>query len=1382
MKHINYIIPILISILLSNKLHSQCNSLAPWRAAYNVWSGGGGGGGPLTPAQAMSNGSLKVPANLLKTNDPNHLLYATSFQFRDTVCITDNFTFETRIRNVQALGGVSAYDTRIEIIGSGMNAGASLIDIMDISWAQPYTSAWVGGTSITNQLGLMVNLQSWSVIKMEFRNGTLYYFKDNVEFFQLPYAGNICNIYGFNYSFKGSGEIDWIRLTDSYNNIVYFEDFNDCNNFATFPPCDTPVLTTSFTPPSCTNNALSLQVNSNSTQPLQYNWIGPNGFSSSLPNPTINTPTLANEGTYIVTGSSNYCNPPVKDTIVVNFPASYQNKSQIFSACQGASVTLPGGTVVNTSGTFIDTIVNNPNIKCYDIISSQVTIQAPQVNAGPDQLICYGNTAQLNATGNNILSYSWDAHSTLSALNIPNPIASPTQTTTYIVRSKVKVGTNLVVNGDFEQGNTGFSSAYNFYPPNTAGFTQGQYSVTSTPTASNSGFSNCGDHTTGSSNMLLVDGACGNNGIPSNAMLWCQTIPIAPNTDYAFSAWMTNVFSGPASSTLLFTINGVPIGNPPSTNTTTCVWGEFYVVWNSGNATSANICIAEGTGVCSGNDFAVDDISFYQICDAIDSITVKVDRVQASFTDSTQVNCFGRNTGSATITPFNGIAPFSYAWSNGQNTSVATNLTAGTYIVTITDSAGCTQNNSITITQPPLLTNTITQTQANLCNGNASAAIANNTSGGTGAYSYLWNNGSTTSTINNLAAGFYKVEIRDANNCVIYDSIQIAQPTTLNHSLAISSPILCHGNTTNINTSVSGGTAPYSFLWNNGSITQNLTNINSGVYYIEIKDNNNCSALDTINITEPSLLTNTINQTSPILCNGDLTGINLNATGGTAPYVYTWNNGATSQNLNNITAGTYTIQINDNNNCTLFDTLIINQPPLLTHTLSAALNPLICFGDLTNINVGVNGGTAPYTFNWNTGATSASLTSIPAGFYRVEIQDANNCLNIDSVTITQPNLITSNYNAIFCNTSSYNLPSGRTITNSGVYIDTIATINGCDSIITLDIQLSNIVASINGVNNISCYGLNDGSATAQVNGGILPYSFQWSDNQTTTTAHNLSAGNYSVIIQDDVNCRDTLTIQITEPTELKVNTSPAQSFCQGNSTHISASANGGVEPYSISWSNNNTSWSQQVQPSSTTVYNATVTDKNGCSKSSNVTITVFPNPVANFNLDPEDIVVFGSPISIIDNSSGADNRLWNLGDGTTTLDKDLFTHMYENEGVYCIELETYSIHGCYDSRIKCIEVKPELVVYIPNSFTPNDDKLNQHFRIVSRGFKTITMSIFNRWGEEMIRLEGDQPVIIGWDGTYNGHPAQEGTYMYKIELWDLKNERHLYYGPINLIR
>ncbi len=1069
----------------------------------------------------------------------------------------------------------------------------------------------------------------------------------------------------------------------------------------------------------------------------------------------------------------------IRDTVTKQITIFDNARStQQVSLCAGGTYVRPNGGIASTQGTYIDTLQNASFRGCDSIVTTNITIMNAVVNAGNDQLICYGNTAQLNATGTNILNYTWDPDPTLSATNIPNPIASPLTTTTYTVRSRVRMGNNLVVNGDFSQGNTGFSSGYSYL---TGTLSQGQYTITTNPTLHNSGFSSCGDHTTGSSNMLLADGACGTNGVPSNTLLWCQTITVTPNTDYAFSAWMANVLNAQASSTLLFTINGVPIGNPPSTAVAACQWAEFYVVWNSGSATTANICIAEGTGVCSGNDFAIDDISFYQICDAVDNVTVRVDRVLASFTDSTQVSCFGFNDGDATITPSSGITPFSYQWNNGQTSAVASNLTAGNYTVTIRDSANCSTTRSIIITQPPLLTNVITQTQNNLCFGDSLAAITNTPNGGTTPYTYSWNSGPTTQNINSLPAGFYRVEIRDANNCVRYDSLQITQPAIINHNLAITSPILCFGNTTNINTTVTGGTTPYNFLWSNNAVSQNLTNISAGSYFLQITDNNNCTAFDTIIVNEPPILSSTVAQTQPILCFGDLTGVNLTVNGGVLPYSYAWNNSANSQNLTNIGAGTYTVQITDNNNCILSDTITITEPTLLTHTFNVA-NALVCYGDQTDIIVTSSGGTAPYSYAWNTNATSANLTNVPAGFYRVEIKDANDCTILDSTTITQPNLITSTYNTIVCNSPSYSLPSGRIVTSSGIYIDTIPNFNGCDSIITLDLKLSNIIASIAPISNVTCFGFSDGSATLNVNGGILPYSYQWNNGQTSATASNLVAGNYAVIVRDSVDCRDTITTTITEPTELMANTTPPVAFCDGNATTITANASGGTTPYNVIWSNQNTNWSQSVQPSNTTTYTAVVTDNNGCVKSSSVTITVYPNPDADFSVSPEGIITFGTPISIKDNSTLADYRNWDMGDGTQYQSQTLFSHLYQEEGEYCVELEVSTVNNCTDAHTVCVEITPEYTVYIPNTFTPNDDKLNPAFRVVSRGFSNMNMSIFNRWGQELIRLEGDQPVIIGWDGNYNGSPAPQGIYTYKLEVIDLKNKKHTYLGNLNLIR
>lgn len=229
------------------------------------------------------------------------------------------------------------------------------------------------------------------------------------------------------------------------------------------------------------------------------------------------------------------------------------------------------------------------------------------------------------------LGYKWDAAPGLLSPNSQATYVSglaTNTTTTYTVRSKVTDGNSLVINGDFELGNVGFTSSYIYYTQGTltGQLEQGLYSVTAKGERANKyniGFGNFGDHS-GTGRMLIADGACGTNGVPPQATVWAQTIAVEPNTDYIFSAWMTNVALNGISSSLRFSINDAVIGSPTSTLNTVGTWGQFYVTWNSGSATTAKIAIAEQTGVCGGNDFAIDDISFNKVKEIVETIKVIV--------------------------------------------------------------------------------------------------------------------------------------------------------------------------------------------------------------------------------------------------------------------------------------------------------------------------------------------------------------------------------------------------------------------------------------------------------------------------------------------------------------------------------------------------------------------------------------------------------------------------------------------------------------------------------------------------------------------------------------------------------------------------------------
>lgn len=235
------------------------------------------------------------------------------------------------------------------------------------------------------------------------------------------------------------------------------------------------------------------------------------------------------------------------------------------------------------------------------------------VNLGPDTTICGSGPLILDA-GTGFDSYSWSTFppQTQQTLNV-----SSSGTFSVITSA---VGPNQVINGDFSSGGTGFTTNYTLGAGGTWGLlsTAGSYAITTSPSLAHNNFPVCGDHTTGSGNMLVVNGAT-----TLNQNIWCQTIVVTPQTDYKFSTWVQNYFSN-NPALLSFTINGVALGNNFSPSSSGCPWQNFSTTWNSGNSTSAQICITNQNTAGGGNDFALDDISFNPICAYTDTIDVVI--------------------------------------------------------------------------------------------------------------------------------------------------------------------------------------------------------------------------------------------------------------------------------------------------------------------------------------------------------------------------------------------------------------------------------------------------------------------------------------------------------------------------------------------------------------------------------------------------------------------------------------------------------------------------------------------------------------------------------------------------------------------------------------
>ncbi len=376
------------------------------------------------------------------------------------------------------------------------------------------------------------------------------------------------------------------------------------------------------------------------------------------------------------------------------------------------------------------------------------------------------------------------------------------------------------------------------------------------------------------------------------------------------------------------------------------------------------------------------------------------------------VLCYGQPNGSITAIASGGSGIYSYAWSTTpvQTTTTAYNLPVGTYTVTVTDGSTNTATASATVYQPNQLMASISTSSPVKCYGQSNGSATVNVIGGIPAYTYQWDDGESTQTATNLPAGVQSVTVTDNNGCTATAIDTITQPTRINIPLITDSIKCFGGSTANISVSgVSGGTSPYSYLWTGGDTGQYLINVPVGIYTLTVTDANGCTASASAIVLQPTPLTMNIaaGTDTMLTCGGPGTGtgsISLNIVGGTYPWSYHWSNGYSTQNIMNLTGGTYTITITDHNGCMIIHTFYITQPsPLVIHIDSLNARCVdTCDGQITTA---VTGGTpfitGDYHYIWNTTPpkTTENINNLCPGFYSVTVTDSNGCQKTLSTSI-----------------------------------------------------------------------------------------------------------------------------------------------------------------------------------------------------------------------------------------------------------------------------------------------------------------------------------------------------------------------------------------------
>ncbi|TVR82620.1 MAG: hypothetical protein EA412_01325 [Chitinophagaceae bacterium] len=503
---------------------------------------------------------------------------------------------------------------------------------------------------------------------------------------------------------------------------------------------------------------------------------------------------------------------------------------------------------------------------------------------------------------------------------------------------------------------------------------------------------------------------------------------------------------------------------------------------------------------------------------------------------------------------------FVYTWSPADNLDSAnvespifTPPAPGTYTYVLTVSDGiCEDTDTVTISVAEPIDIDLSYFY-NDCEDTVANVVVNFLSG-VAPYDIVWNtgqtaNGVTSDTLFNVPPGIYSVTVNDAVNCDVYtDSITVGLPSLVDVTLSKVDPT-CFGLEDGIvSVTATGGTAPYNITWSDGTVGDTvLFNQGAGVISVFITDAAGCPGTDTIELVEPDEIITDISFTDVSCYNGDDGSITVNSVvGGVDPYDFQWivGSSSTDPSISGLTAGTYILQTQDANNCQTFDTIVLTQPDSFTISVSSV--DASCFSATDgSASANVGGDIVNYSFEWNTTPVQATpeATNIGPGTYTVSVTDSVGCVQTEQVTVGSP-------------------PE-----------------------IEVDIQTQNV----------SCFGGSDGSISATVTaGGTGPFTFEWDNNEVGETITDLEAGSYNLIVTDAQGCEAFVNdIILTAPDALDLAVSTTDLTCYGagdGSAEIQIS--GGTAPYTTNWSDGQSgNTASGLQAGS---FMAVVIDDNGC--------------------------------------------------------------------------------------------------------------------------------------------------------------------------------------------
>jgi gliding motility-associated-like protein len=688
--------------------------------------------------------------------------------------------------------------------------------------------------------------------------------------------------------------------------------------------------------------------------------------------------------------------------------------------------------------------------------------------------------------------------------------------------------------------------------------------------------------------------------------------------------------------------------------------------------------------------------------------------------------------------------PGNFVWSPTTNMTNSTTLiprvcppATSTYTITVSDSANCvTASDAVTVSVQPCCNFNlqVSAVQPSCAQTNGSINV---TPVPAGNYSYAWTGGSTSQNQTGLAAGTYSVTVTDiAANCSRDTTIILNSNSTLAVSFSNTINPSCAGNDGRITVTLAGGTAPYQVTIDTGgtpvTITSpvagslNIPNLHAGTVSVSVTDAQGCVASATATLTAPvNCCGFTVSAAIVQPTCGQTDGrITITAQNGSGNYTYQWGNGNTTNAITNAGVGTYPVTITDLG----FPNCFIDTSFSLSNSSGPVVNGVTVVNETcpgtANGTAAVNasGGTGALTYIWSNGQTTATATNLTAGTYNFTVTDGAGCQASSNAVIVA---------GVCCN-----LQATATSTNG------------------------------------TCFGSNNGTATASSTGGTAPVSFVWSNTQTTAAISNLAAGTYTVTATDAGGCTATASTTVTEPAAINFNLGNDVSVCEG----ITVTVDAGTGFTAYNWSSGETT--QTISPASSSTYFVTVTDNNGCTTSDSIVVTFTPNPLVNLGADLT--AYTGDLVNLSAAITGA------AGTGTYNWQPDTLLSCANCPNPVASATDTIEYilyytdaNGCPGNDSITIYVLEANEVVFPDAFSPNGDRVNDVFLPVGGRVKELTLSVYNRWGQKIYETNNPNE---GWDGTYKGAKQPVDNYTFYARVVLMNGVERKFTGGLTLIR